>query len=55
MGISLATGLLITVLSIKSSFDFIDHIGTPIYSPVTGEQRYLKVGEILLMLLKLPI
>jgi len=45
-GISLATGLLITVLSINPALISFDHIGTPVYSPLPVESRVLKVGEI---------
>jgi RNA polymerase sigma factor (sigma-70 family) len=45
-GISLATGLLITVLSINPALISFDHTGTPIYSPLPVESKVLKVGEI---------
>jgi RNA polymerase sigma factor (sigma-70 family) len=45
-GISLATGLLITVLSINPALISFDHIGMPIYSPLPVESKVLKVGEI---------
>jgi len=45
-GISLATGLLITVLSINPALISFDHIGTSIYSPLPIESKVLKIGEI---------
>ena len=45
-GISLATGLLITILCINPTLISFNHIGTPIYSPLPSESKVLKVGEI---------
>jgi len=45
-GISLATGLLITILCINPTLISFNHIGTPIYSPLPVESKVLKVGEI---------
>jgi len=45
-GLSLATGLLIIILSINPALISFDHIGTPIYSPLPVESKVLKVGEI---------
>ena len=45
-GISLATGLLITILSINPILTLLDHIGTPAYLPLPAESKVLKIGEI---------
>ena len=45
-GISLATGLLMTILIINPALISFNHIGMPIYSPLPVESKVLKVGEI---------
>ncbi|MEK7396399.1 MAG: kelch repeat-containing protein, partial [Candidatus Poribacteria bacterium] len=45
-GLSLATGLLIAVLSINPALISFVHVGTPIFAPLPNETKVLKVGEI---------
>ena len=45
-GLSLATGIIIAVMSLNPTFISFDNIGTPIYSPLPVESKVLKVGEI---------
>jgi len=45
-GLSLATGIIIAVMSFNPIMISFNHIGTPIYSPLPVESKILKVGEI---------
>ncbi|HGJ64113.1 TPA: sigma-70 family RNA polymerase sigma factor, partial [bacterium] len=45
-GLSLATGLLITILSINPAFITFRDAGTPIFAPLPSESKVLKIGEI---------
>jgi len=45
-GLSLATGLLITILSINPTLTSFNQIGMPVYSPLAVESKVLKLGEI---------
>jgi RNA polymerase sigma factor (sigma-70 family) len=45
-GLSLATGLLITILSINPAFITLREFGTPIFAPLPSESKVLNIGEI---------
>jgi RNA polymerase sigma factor (sigma-70 family) len=45
-GLSLATGLLIAVISINPMLVSFVNLGTPIFSPLPSETKVLKIGEI---------
>jgi RNA polymerase sigma factor (sigma-70 family) len=45
-GLSLATGLIIAVMSINPALINFTHIGTPVYAPLLSETKVLKIGEI---------
>ena len=45
-GLSLATGIIIAVMSLNPTLISFDNIGIPIYSPLPIESKVLKVGEI---------
>jgi len=45
-GLSLATGIIIAILSVNPTLTSFDHIGTPTFSPLPVESKVLKVGEI---------
>jgi len=45
-GLSLATGLIIAILSINPTLISFKDVGTPIFAPLPSESKVLKVGEI---------
>jgi len=45
-GLSLAAGIIITVMSLNPTLISFNNIGTPIYSPLPSETKVLKIGEI---------
>ncbi len=45
-GLSLATGIIIAVMSINPTLVRIDNFGTPIFAPLPSETKVLKSGEI---------
>jgi len=45
-GLSLATGIIIAVMSLNPNLTSFDNIGAPVYSPLPVESKVLKVGEI---------
>ncbi|MEK7395431.1 MAG: kelch repeat-containing protein, partial [Candidatus Poribacteria bacterium] len=45
-GLSLATGLIITIMSFNPSLISFTHVGTSIFSPLPVESKVLKIGEI---------
>jgi RNA polymerase sigma factor (sigma-70 family) len=45
-GLSLATGIIITIMSFNPNLISFNHIGTPIFSSLQAESKVLKVGEI---------
>ena len=45
-GLSLATGIIITIMSLNPSLISFTNIGAPIYSALPSEMKVLKVGEI---------
>jgi len=45
-GVTLATGIIIAIMSFNPALTRFTDIGTPIYAPLPGETKVLKVGEI---------